>query len=372
MIFFVDGKDRATSADVCVTLEGPDAAAVRLLAAQRGIAVTSIEPAGGPPDPQTFTDRRLPGGAPAYLPGRFVPRAPSHAGRWPDRDAQFFADAPELIGPIRSADSTLLDGQRPLQPIVRITMAAIPALISLALLCIAIFGWSAPHLSPRLLLVASLVAAGLAAAIAWMTRFRRYCTYVGEHGVARYSTAAPPAVHRAQVVPFASAAELRTLIHRHYSGAVCIGTEYDFVFLCPKGRPLMRMFGECRHAADGSHPPDERLLHFALAAEAAWTRHLMRQALLALRETGHVDFRVNATDRIRLAQNRISFFFAGAQWTWSAGEIGSFHLRDGWLRISHRDATALRGHVRFPHARLSNAALFIHLLERLCQITPRR
>jgi hypothetical protein len=85
-----------------------------------------------------------------------------------------------------------------------------------------------------------------------------------------------------------------------------------------------------------------------------------------------VDFRVNASDRIRLAHGRITFFVGGAEWTWTSGEIGSFTLADGIVRVSHCDATAMRGHVRFAYGRLSNAALFVQLLDRLCHITLRR
>ena len=369
MIFFVDGKDCATSSDVCVTLEGPDAAAVRSLAAQRGIAVISVEPAGGPPDPDTFTDKQIPPAA--YPGGRPLSRYPSHSGRWPDLDAQFFAKPPSDIGSVRSADSTLLDGHEPLDRITRTIIIAVPSLIAAALLYLSIFG-PATRIAPPSLAVASLLAAALSGLLAWLTRFRRHCTYVGERGVARFTTVAPPAVRRSEVVPFTRAAELRTMIHRHYAGRVCVATEYDFVFLDAARKPMLRIFGECRHAGEGPPSPHEGLLHFALAAEAAWTRHLTREALLTLRETGHVEFRISAADRIRLSRGRITFFISRREWTWTAAEIGEFIIADGSVRISHRDATTLRGHVRFPYARLSNAALFLQLLERLCQITARR
>ena len=109
---------------------------------------------------------------------------PNHGdGRLP-ADADFFAAAPRVLGPLRAAWTTLREGKQPLNPALRVLL-----ILAVGVGGLLLGGGIVMVCEPEdfWVVVIPVGAALIGALIAWAaTRFNHTCTYVGRDGVARF------------------------------------------------------------------------------------------------------------------------------------------------------------------------------------------
>jgi len=293
------------------------------------------------------------------------PRLRDHAdGRLP-ADADFFIDPPPQVGALLSADTTLREGVRP-WPL----WARLPFLLGLG--CVGLLAGAVvvrffPSPFRLLNLLLPLVPAGGGVLVGWsLTRFRHSCSYVGRRGLARFACSRRrDRLTTAEVLSFAEAVELRAAQARRYSGGYR-DTVWSFVWTGPDGLPLFEVRG--RHRSEAGLPRDRHdPVYFALAAEAAWTLWLLDDADRRIDRGETVTFRLGKEHVVRLGRGVVFFVGERGEERWAAEEIAEAALDNGVLRVRRFGAREGwgdgGGEFRFDLGRLSNARLFLRLLE---------
>jgi len=286
-------------------------------------------------------------------------------GRLPP-DADFFADPPPQLGALRSADTTLREGVPPWPPWLRLLLLAGLGGVGGGAGAELVRAWPSPVPALNWLLPA--VPAAVAVLAGWsLTRFRHACSYVGSGGLARFACAGRRGrLTVAEVLPFAAAAELRAAQTRRYAGGRYRDTLYRFVWLDGGGRPCFEIAG--RHRAECGLPRDRHdPVHFALAAEAAWTRWLIGDAYRCIDRGKDVTFRLGRSQAVRVGRGFVVFVRPQGEERWAAEEIADAVVADGFFAVRRFDAregwtTDGGGAFRFDLGELSNARLFLCLL----------
>ncbi len=303
-------------------------------------------PADNPPSPkETLTDH---GG-----------------GALPD-NSDFFAAAPEEIGPVLSAHTTLTTAKQPWNAGARLIVIGISGLIGLAIGSVAVYLigplqdiWYAIH--PTVGSVGGVTIAF------FRTRFSHACTYVGRDGVAKYTCAGNrDRIVRAEVFCFRDAAELRTGQTRRYVNGAYTGTTYFFNWTDVGGRNRHSINGTYRSAA--GTPPATDPYQFGRAAEMAWTGYLLAQTQRQIDVAGSVVFNLKSGQLIRLLPGIIILQLGGQPIEWAANEIDAVVVEMGVVKIKRADAKegwfSATGVVKFPFDSLANARLFFLLVNK--------
>jgi hypothetical protein len=185
-------------------------------------------------------------------------------------------------------------------------------------------------------------------------------TYVGRQGLMRYLE---PKLGRArtEVLAFANADELKVSRTRNYYNGAYTGTTYDYSWLAA-GRPAFRIAGMYRD--DRSDPIDP--VHFAFAAEKAWTRFRLAQVQEQMRRDGIVRFRAG-NDFVGVGDGFIEIGWKGAVERLDKASIESLSLSQGTLIVKRRGAKQglfrSEGVFRFPVSTLSDFHTFLVALE---------
>jgi hypothetical protein len=289
-----------------------------------------------------------------------------HADGLLPHDADFFTAPPREVGPLLSADTTLRRGVGPWPAWARWTL--LPALAALGWLAGAAGVRFFPSPLPLLNLLLPLVPSGAAVLLGWsLTRFRHDCSYVGRGGLARFACSGRRDRLAAEVLSFRDAAELRAAQARRYSGGRYRDTVWSFVWTDPDGRPLLELRG--RHRAEAGLPRDRHdPVHFALAAEVAWTLWLLGDAQRRIDRGEAVTFRLGREHAVRLGRGFLVFVGGRGEERWAAEEIAEAGLDNGIFRVRRFGAREGwgadgGGEFRFGLGELSNARLFLRLLE---------
>jgi hypothetical protein len=114
-------------------------------------------------------------------------------------------------------------------------------------------------------------------AVVYLMWFEIRCTYVGKDGVAIFGCDRHRNPKKARMLLFNRAASLRAEQFRVSIAGIPGGTMYDYRWLDPSGRLLLRLHGSYR-ARKGKLPRAGDKYHFASAAEIAWRSHYQARA----------------------------------------------------------------------------------------------
>jgi hypothetical protein len=279
-------------------------------------------------------------------------------GLAPERD--FFAQPPKEIGEVLTASTTLLKSKRPTNVISRIALSGFLGSAGLALLYL--LGVEETILQ----VLAFLVLAPLGW---WLTGFKHTVRYVGKEGIARLTCKnRRDRIVKAEVFPFAEAAELRTGQTRQYYNGIYSGTSYYFNWTGPDGRKRFKLSGS--YYGEKKPPKPKDPFHFAGAAERAWSLHLLDRATEELEKTGAIRFRLDGANWIAVGPGFLEFVLKkGEPQRWEKAQIGAISLGDGVFKLKHVDAQegwfSKSGVYSFSYATMSNARLFFIALEKL-------
>jgi hypothetical protein len=192
------------------------------------------------------------------------------------------ATPPPEIGRVRSAGTNVIGGR-----VHSLEAGAlkheVPLLVRTGSVLGSAVGFTLGLVAAFLLLDLRPVIGGMLAGMAlgpaialWRSRSRRTTTFVGEHGLARVTTAPL----RLETLSFAQAVAVEGgfVVERERSAfgvAATAGCRIDLTWRGPGGERLFRIVGRF----DERHPPPPaNTVHFARAALEAWEAHARRRA----------------------------------------------------------------------------------------------
>jgi hypothetical protein len=195
----------------------------------------------------------------------------------------------------------------------------------------------------------------------YLTQFRHHCGYVGEKGIAYFTCAgSTDRIRRREVLVFDRADCLR--IRNVGNGAF-----HSFRWTDRTGQIVYAFEWRPDVGERRLKPPRDRY-DFALAAEDAWTRHLLENAAPHIENGGQCRFAIGVRDNIYVAKESIVIAIYGSEKELPRGRIAEVRSQDGYLALREIGAseglmTADGVHpVRLSE--LSNAELLLRLLER--------
>ncbi|OSM05007.1 putative diguanylate cyclase [Magnetofaba australis IT-1] len=213
---------------------------------------------------------------------------------------------------------------------------------------------------------------GLGAAWAiWVNRLpHETLTFVGRSGAARFVREG----HRAHTIfhslDFHHAA---TLIKRHnthtqanhYLYQPVDDETYDFVWLDAAGDELLRVHGHDTHLNHFSEP--QQSYYFGLAAELAWTRHLLRENSARLIKGEAIRFRLNDIDEhwISISPEGVRVFCEGCEQVYELDLSKPLWRGESGFRIAvkpDREGEQTRW-IDFPDQLMPNELLFLKIWE---------
>jgi hypothetical protein len=295
----------------------------------------------------------------------------NHGGDALPPDADFFVPAPEQIGPVASAYTTLRQGVQPMTPSTRLVVGSVAAAVGLivGLLIDQVF-----HVRNEFWLVAWPIGlGGIAILIALVaTHFAHTCTYVGRDGAARSRCSGDrDQLTTQELFLFREATELRTSQTLHYTNNVYQHTTYAYTWTDVGGRVRYVISGQ--HNSEAGTPPSTHEYHYARAAEIAWTVYLLNDAYRQLELSDAVPFNLRGGKWVRLGKGKITICLGGEPQELDAADIAAARVERGTVSIRRVDAQegwfSSHGVYKFPFDELANAQLFFHLLDKVVGVS---
>ncbi len=282
-------------------------------------------------------------------------------------DADFFVSAPESIGPLRSAWTTLRTGKEPLNPGVRVLVIFAVGLGAALLTAgvVLVCQVSEPFWMAAIPLGVGAIAALITLGV---TGFKHTCTYVGRDGVARYvCTGGRDRLTTTEVFLFREALDLRTAQTHYYRNGVYQNTSFSYTWYDVGGRKRYVISGA--HNSQNNTPPPTHYFHFAKAAEFAWTVFLSEDVDRQLQLSGSIHFNLTSGQWVRLGRGFLIIGLTAQPEELDARDIAVVQVQKGVVRIKRLDAEegwfSSRGVYKFNFAGLANAQLFFFLLNKL-------
>lgn len=296
------------------------------------------------------------------------PEVTTHSGNIIDAEADFFADPPEEIGELVSADSTLKLRTRPWRTASRIALAGLVGWVAAVGLDVLVANNNPADLSLFRVLEAGLFAV-MALLVCYFTGFKHTCSYVGKLGVARIRCKGnrerrqPP-----EIFLFEDADELRTSQTRHYSHGVYTGTNYLFTWTNADGVKCFKLSGMYR--GENTPPKPKDPFHFATMAEGAWSAYLFDRLVAELQSNQSVRFNLSGRNFIAVGPGFLDILVSGTEpIRLTAEEIGGIQFDAGTVKIMHIDAKegwfSSTGVYKFSYDQMANSRLFLLLYSRL-------
>jgi hypothetical protein len=292
-------------------------------------------------------------------------RLTNHGGGTLRPDSDFFADAPEEIGPILSAHTTLTADRKPWSAGGRLIAVGLTGIVGLAVgSLIVIVARPRAEFWHFLWPTAGCLLGALLARV--LTRFAHVCTYVGRDGVARFNCAGSrERIVGSQVFLFRDAAELRTAQMARYNHGAYQGTDYTFTWTESSGRTRYLISGTYRNAK--GLPPTTDAFHYGRSAEKAWTTYLLAQAQDRIEKEGAIVFNLQKGRSLRLAPGSLTILLGGEPVEWRASEIETIVADKATVKIKRIDAQegwfSATGVVKFPLDSLGNAQFFFRIAD---------
>jgi hypothetical protein len=290
---------------------------------------------------------------------------PDHGNAALPAGVDFFAPAPSEIGPLRSAYTSLRQGQTPLSMGVRMLWASGAGGLGVVVGVIinAACGVTNPFWLFFWPAVIGLVAFAVTMA---MTNFSHTCTYVGRDGVARFTCSGTRENLTVQeVFYFRDAVDLRTSTSLHYTNGAYQNTSYTYTWTDVSSRQRYTISGS--HNSEANTPPTTDLYHYAKAAEIAWTVYLLEGASRQIGVGNTVLFNLTGGQWIRLGQGVVVINTGAQTEEWRADEMRGVTIQKGVVRLLRTDAEegwfSSKGVHKFSFDQLANAQLFFHLME---------
>ena len=305
------------------------------------------------------------------------PNVTEHNGEPLTPDLDFFIAPPAEIGAIRSAHTSLKQGERERPVPLRVVLAAVGGVVGF-LLTLAF-----DYLTKILFVVSSItrtpvilwevIFVPLWVYLGWRASgFQHFCTFAGDRGSAHFRCEHERArVTQTSYFLFKDASAVATAFVRRTRNGVYQSTRFYFNWFSSKsGKAIFTIEGS--HHADSKTPPAANFYNFARAVESAWYRYATPAIDAEFIQKGSVKFYMGYNNWSVLGRGYIQFVDEhGKVSRCDAEEIGSAKLSDGRLTIRRKDAKHsffdlfdAEGVFGFPYGVIHNARLFLYLFEK--------
>jgi len=152
--------------------------------------------------------------------------------------------------------------------------------------------------------------------------------------------------------------------HDYQNGAYA-ATNYEYVWSDAGGKPVFTICGV--HESHDRTPPPGDAFHFAVAAEAAWSEHVLAAAREQLQREGSIVFSVDEHRSLRVGCRFIEFHFRGAPERIVTEDIATLTLDHGRFSFRQKDARwwASDDKFKFDYSGIANAKAFAMAVDRL-------
>jgi hypothetical protein len=279
-----------------------------------------------------------------------------HDGNAFDSSKELFVPPSPQLGQLLSAGSTLVMGKRETPIGYRLAFAALPLALGVAIVATNRNTGGKVGLG---------VCAFIALIVWFKTAFRATCTYIGRDGISSTVLAgkrsAPPTTTE---LLFRNAVAMFTSQTHHYRNGAYQNTSYNFYWVSPQGGKLFSLAGSYNR----NKPPTTDMIHFARAAEIAWSQHYIDAALQQLDREGSIAFVVDGRRVVRVGPGFLEFVhFDDHPVRVTKAEIAKVTLGNGEFLFKHVDAKwySREGKFKFSYANMANARVFLLVLDKL-------
>jgi hypothetical protein len=284
-------------------------------------------------------------------------------------DADFFVPAPDEIGPLRSAHTSLLKKTQP-KPIWRRLL--IGALVGSGVSALGALGlFFGVHLDPTacavLFILFFLVITPFALILAWyFTRFSHYNGYVGEQGIAYFTCkGSRQNVKVRETFLFVTNYDLRVQKTHHFQKGVYSGTTYRYSWNNDAGTAVYVLAGQ--HNSHLRLPPLQDKYRFALAAEEGWSAYLLA-AILPRIEAGETYlFRLQKRNSITVSKDFLELEINKKVQRLTSNQISEVKVANDKVALKEEGAREgwfhSEGVHSFSFSDLGNARVFLSLME---------
>jgi hypothetical protein len=280
-------------------------------------------------------------------------------------DREWFAPPPQQVGPVVAAWSTQKAGSIILPVWMKLIILLGTAIVTVLLIMVLAHFVTDSRKSRadlELILYCTCVPIALLIVAAIM-KWKHTSFFVGKDGFAKLVYRGNPLRIKTESLAFADAAQLRSQETRHYHNGVYAGTHYHYNWFGINGQRVARIKGSfyARKSNEKKNTP----YRYALASQALWNAHYFERAKRELEATGGVLFPVGKKDYVRVLPGALELFFKGQLTKVTPDEIAKISLSGGQFVIKHKDAGWFSGKFSFTYGAMSNAQVFLMLVERL-------
>jgi len=291
-----------------------------------------------------------------------VEKTTRHTGSPIPSNLVFFVEPSPDIGELWSADSDLTDPPQPTKfgQTVALTVGIFG---SFSVLLYFVFESIWP----------ALLSLGFAAFCIWgaFNDLEYTCSFVGRSGVQQGTV---PKIKKsgkikASMLAFTDASSLYARQTHRYKNGVYTGSTYKYEWKMPaNGRYVL----SGSYQSKEGRPEEGHPFYFAVAAENAWTQHLLPLALEDVETTGHVSFPMSGKfQMIRISKGALEFSLKGGDTQKLLVEdIENAVLSRGRFYFKHKDPSwwSGKGKCDFCYQDIPNAKLFLVCLTRIAGV----
>lgn len=321
-----------------------------------------MNPSGGTNDMVPNPHGQRPGAAATWR---------GHNGHQPPADALFFGDPQNSIGQVLSG-ATQLKADGGVEGGVGKAMGRLVGSV-FGGAAVGAGGYGIGHLVQDFLSVeSSLITLGGAAifgTIGFAGSFialptRPVCSYVGKEGLLRFRKTGQHVDY--EWMRFEHAKALTFNQTRNYTNGVYTGTTYGFAW---KDAGLNSLFHIGGHFSqkESQQAPANNEVHFAHAAETAWTQYLLSGFEAELAAKGRIEFNVNKKDWVAIGDGFMDLHFKGTTERLTNADIQNLNLSAGFLTIEQQGAKkgifSSSGVFRFSVNGMDNFRYFLVVLD---------
>jgi hypothetical protein len=283
--------------------------------------------------------------------------------------ADFFAPAPEEIGPLRSAHTSLLKKIQPKSALRRFLIGVLIGVGVSAVSAIVLY-FSARldgNASAVVFVMFCLVISPFTLILTWyFTRFHHFNGYVGTRGIAHFTCkGSRQNVKAREVFLFPTAQDLRVQTTHHYHNGAYTGTMYRYAWSNEAGKAVYVLSG--KHNSKDKLPPPQDKYRFALAAEVGWSAYLLASILPQIEAGETYVFRLQKQNNIKVSNDSLELEIKKKVQRFTFEQLAEVKVKDGKVMLKEEGAREgwfqSEGVHSFAYSDLGNARLFLLLME---------
>jgi hypothetical protein len=293
-----------------------------------------------------------------------------HPGDDPDA-ADFFVPAPDEIGPLLSAHTSLLKKNQPKSIWRRLLIGillgvGVSALVALGLF----FGAQLEAIACTVLFIMfSLIITPFTLIFAWyFTRFSHFNGYVGEQGIAFFTCkGSRQKVKVRETFLFAPNYDLRVEKTHHYYKGAYNNTTYRDAWNNDAGTAVYVLAGQ--HNSQDKLPPLQDKYRFVLAAEEGWSDYLLAVILPRIDAGETHVFRLQKQNSVKVSKDVLELQINKKVQRFTSNQLSEVKVANGKIALKEEGAREgwflSEGVHSFSFSDLGNARVFLSLMEQV-------